>query len=167
MIPRPDDALCGKWYKYAMEPAPRPVALDTAEHSIRDLDDSRLEQVVRLWENDDAGAPRAFSLADVLAAIAARQPALVALVGDEVAGAIAARVDGTRAWVLRWSVAPEWRRLNLDAKLLRALERRLLALGVRDISMIVPASGGATETARATGYVQHDGVLYLEKRRLH
>ncbi len=167
MIPRPDIALCGKWYKYAMEPVARPVALETAEHSIRDLDDSRLEQVLRLWENGEAGAPRAFSLADVLAAIAARQPALVALVGDEVAGAIAARVDGTRAWVLRWSVAPEWRRLGLDAKLLRALERRLLALGVRDISMIVPASGGATETARNTGYVQHDGVLYLEKRRLH
>ena len=69
--------------------------------------------------------------------------------------------------MLRWSVAPERRRQGLGAELLRALERRLLALGVRDISMIVPGSGEATETARAAGYAQHEGVLYLEKRRLH
>jgi hypothetical protein len=91
----------------------------------------------------------------------------VALVGGEVAGAISARVDGERAWVLRWSVAPERRRQGLGGELLRALERRLLSLGVRDISMIVPGSGEATETARTAGYAQHEGVLYLEKRRLH
>jgi transitional endoplasmic reticulum ATPase len=149
-----------------MEPLPRPIPLETAEAVVRDLDDSHLEQAVRLWENG-VGAPSAFSLADVLSAVAARQPALVALAGEEVVGAIAARVDGPRAWVLRWSVAPERRRQRLDAELLRALERRLLALGVRDISMIVPRSGEATETARDAGYVQHEGVLYLEKRRLH
>src|SRR5262249_59530813 len=98
---------------------------------------------------------------------AGRRAAPVAVVGGEVAGAIAARVDGERAWVLRWSVAPERRRRGLGGELLRALERRLLSLGVRDISMIVPGSGEATEAARAAGYVQHEGVLYLEKRRLH
>jgi transitional endoplasmic reticulum ATPase len=149
-----------------MEPLPRPVALDTAEFVVRDLDDAKLEAAVHLWENDPAGAPLAFSLADVLGAIAARQPSLVALIGDHVAGAIAARVDGPRAWVLRWSVAPEWRRRGIGAELLRALERRLLALGVRDISMLVPGSSEAADTARAAGYVQHEGVLYLEQRRL-
>jgi transitional endoplasmic reticulum ATPase len=146
---------------------PKPVALDRPEAVIRDLDDAHLEDALRLWENGSAGTPVAFSLADVLGAIAARQPALVALVGAEVAGAISARVDGERAWVLRWSVAPERRRQGLGGELLRALERRLLSLGVRDISMIVPGSGEATETARTAGYAQHEGVLYLEKRRLH
>src|SRR5712691_4646405 len=149
-----------------MEPLPKPIALDTAEFVIRDLDDSKLEAAIRLWESDSAGAPLAFSLADVLGAIAARQPALVAVAGENVAGAIAARVDGPRAWVLRWSVATELRRHGIGAELLRALERRLLALGVRDISMLVPGSGEAADTARAAGYVQHEGVLYLEQRRL-
>jgi SpoVK/Ycf46/Vps4 family AAA+-type ATPase len=63
-------------------------------------------------------------------------------------------------------VAPEWRRRGIGAELLRALERRLLALGVRDISMLVPGSSEAADTARAAGYVQHEGVLYLEQRRL-
>jgi hypothetical protein len=148
-----------------MEPLPQPVRLDTAGAVVRDLDDSRLEQAVRLWERTaPAGEASAFSLADVLAAIAARQPALVALVGDEVAGAIAARVDGNRAWILRWSVGPEWRRLELEAELLGALERRLVALGVRDIALIVPRSGEAASSARAAGYIEHEGVLYLEKR---
>ena len=146
---------------------PKPAEMERPEAVLRDLDDAHLEQAVRLWENGNAGTPLAFSLADVLAAIAARQPALVSLVDGEVAGAIAARVDGDRAWVLRWSVAPERRRQGLGFQLLRALERRLLALGVRDISMLVPGSGEATETARAAGYDQHEGVLYLEKRRLH
>jgi MoxR-like ATPase len=145
-------------------PLPRPTATDTDDPAVRDLDESRLEHAVRLWEDDDG--PRAFTLADVLAAIAARQPALVAVAGDEVAGAIAARVDGPRAWVLRWSVAPAWRGSELGAELLRALERRLLALGVHDIALIVPRGGEAGETARAAGYAQHEGVLYLEKRGL-
>ena len=149
-----------------MEPLPKPIALDTPEFVIRDLDDSKLEAAIRLWESDSGGAPLAFSLADVLGAIAARQPGLVALAGENVAGAIAARVDAPRAWVLRWSVATEWRRRGIGAELLRALERRLLALGVRDISMLVPGSGEAADTARAAGYVQHEGVLYLEQRRL-
>src|SRR5690242_9844020 len=146
---------------------PKPVAIDRPDAVVRDLDEAHLEHALRLWENASADTPVAFSLADVLGAIAARQPALVALVDGEVAGALAARVDGERAWVLRWSVSLERRRRGIGGELLRALERRLLALGVRDISMIVPLSGEATEVARAAGYAQHDGVLYLEKRRLH
>ena len=69
----------------------------------------RLEarEAVHLWENDPAGAPLAFSLADVLGRDRRTPAGLVALIGDDVAGAIAARVDGPRAWILRWSVAPE------------------------------------------------------------
>src|SRR5438067_11769702 len=107
-----------------MELVPEPVTPDRPDFSIRDLDDAHLEQAVRLWESGTAGERLAFSLADVLAAIAARQPALVALLGEEVVGAIAARVEGDRAWVLRWSVST----------------RAAIAPGVRDSSMLVPAT---------------------------
>jgi transitional endoplasmic reticulum ATPase len=143
-----------------MEPSSRAL--------IRELDDSRLEEAVRLWETgsaDDAQSP--FSLAEVLAAVTARQPALVAQVGDQVVGAVAARVDGQRAWVLRWSVAAEWRRRGLGADLLRTLERRLDALGVREISMLTSQADGALTAAQAAGYALQGGMHYLEKRRLH
>src|SRR5690242_6974678 len=134
------------------------IAVELVEPQVRDLDDSRLEQAVRLWEETaDPGQAAAFSLAEVLAAVTAREPALVAMAGDEVIGAIATAVDGERAWVVRWSVAPAWRRRGLGATLLRALERRLLSAGVRDVSLLAPRDAEAVEAARACGYrVQED-----------
>jgi transitional endoplasmic reticulum ATPase len=132
---------------------------------VRDLDDAHLEQAVRIWEDDAEAGPPAYSLAEVLTAASGRQPGLVAVVDEVVVGAIVARADGQRAWVLRWSVAPEWRGRGIGTALLRTLERRLLALGVRDISMLAPAHGGAG-AARALGYTTNEGVVYLEKRRL-
>ena len=135
---------------------------------IRELDDSRLEQAVRLWESDAEGdAESPFSLAEVLAAVAARQPALVATIGESIVGAVVARVEGERAWVLRWAVAAESRRRGVGADLLRTLERRLQALGVREISMLTAYGEAAVSAAQAAGYVLQDGMRYLEKRRLH
>jgi transitional endoplasmic reticulum ATPase len=138
-----------------------------SEVAIRDLDEGRLEAAVKLWESIESNDALAFSLAEVLAAVVAGEPALVALSGDRVIGAIAARVDGRRAWILRWSVEADSRRRGIGASLLRALERRLLAVGVRDISMLAPRDGLGAETGRAGGYVLHDDMVYLEKRQLH
>jgi ATP-dependent 26S proteasome regulatory subunit/GNAT superfamily N-acetyltransferase len=143
------------------------VAVGSAEVAIRDLDEGRLEAAVKLWESTESNNALAFSLAEVLAALVAREPALVALVNDRVVGAIAARVDGRRAWILRWSVEPDSRRRGIGAALLRTLERRLLALGVRDISMLAPRDGLGAETAGADGYALHADTVYLEKRQLH
>jgi hypothetical protein len=55
-----------------MEP---PIGETAGRVQIRELDDSRLEQAVRLWESDaDGDAESPFSLAEVLAALASRQP---------------------------------------------------------------------------------------------
>ena len=143
------------------------VVAGPAEVAIRDLDESRLEAAVKLWESSETNEAFAFSLAETLAAVVAGEPALVALGGDRVIGAIAARVDGGRAWILRWSVEADSRRRGIGASLLRALERRLLALGVRDISMLAPRDGVGAETAAAAGYALHDSTVYLEKRQLH
>lgn len=137
------------------------------EAQIRDLDDARLEEAVRLWElASDPAQPAAFSLAEVLAALTAGEPALVAVADDEVIGAIATRVDGGRAWVIRWAVAADWRRRGVGASLLRGLERRLLALGVRDLSLLAPRESEAIEAARASGYRAFDDLVYLDKHRM-
>lgn len=143
------------------------IAVGSPEVAIRDLDESRLEAAVKLWESSESNDALAFSLAETLAAVVAGEPALVALSGDRVIGAIAARADGGRAWILRWSVEADSRRRGIGASLLRALERRLLALGVRDISMLAPRDGVGAETAEAGGYALHDDTVYLEKRQLH
>jgi transitional endoplasmic reticulum ATPase len=137
-----------------------------AEPQLRDLDDTRLEAAVRLWEDSDAGQPVAFSLAEVLGALTAREPGLVALAGDEVIGAIAAAVDGDRAWIVRWAVAPAWRRRGLGAALLAGLERRLASAGVQEVSLLVPRDTEAIDAARASGYAAHEELVYLSKHRL-
>jgi ATP-dependent 26S proteasome regulatory subunit len=143
------------------------IVIETPELKVRDLDAARLEQAVRLWEETaDRDRPAAFSLSEVLAAVTAREPALVAVAGDEVIGAIATSVDGERAWIIRWSVSPEWRRRGVGASLLRALERRLLSAGVRDVSLVAPRDAEAIEAARACGYATHADLVYLDKRRL-
>lgn len=143
------------------------IALETPELKVRDLDDARLEQAVRLWEDAaDHDQPAAFSLAEVLAAVTSREPALVAVAGDDVIGAVATAVDGERAWIVRWAVAPGWRRRGVGTSLLRALERRLLSAGVRDVSMLAPRDAEAIEAARACGYATNPDLLYLEKRGL-
>jgi hypothetical protein len=143
------------------------VTIRHADAAIRDLDEGRLEAAVKLWERSESNDALAFSLSEVLAAVVARQPALVALADDRVVGAVAARVDGERAWILRWSVEAGFRRQGIGASLLRALERRLLAVGVREISMLAPRDSVGAETAQASGYTPHEDTLYLEKRQLH
>src|SRR5829696_6407634 len=119
------------------EPVAGVVAMEAPGPRIRDLDDTRLEQAVRLWEESvPTSGTFAFSLAEVLGALAARQPALVALAGERVIGAVAARLDGSRAWILRWAVTPEWRGRGVGHALLDELERRILPLGARELAIL-------------------------------
>jgi transitional endoplasmic reticulum ATPase len=141
--------------------------IGVAEPQLRNLDDTRLEAAVRLWEESgDTDRPAAFSLAEVLAAVTSHDPGLVAIVGDDVIGAIAAAVDGNRAWIVRWSVAPTWRRRGVGAALLAGLERRLASLGIHEVSLLAARGTEAVEAAGASGYATHDDLLYLSKRRL-
>lgn len=149
------------------EPVAGVVAMEAPGPRIRDLDDTRLEQAVRLWEESvPTSGTFAFSLAEVLGALAARQPALVALAGERVIGAVAARLDGSRAWILRWAVTPEWRGRGVGHALLDELERRILPLGARELA-ILAADDDIAMIARAAGYTEHESVRYLVKRRLH
>src|SRR5215203_2707840 len=143
------------------------VPIEAPGPRIRDLDDARLEQAVRLWEEiAPSSGSFAFSLAEVLGALGSRQPALVALAGERLVGAICARVDGSRAWILRWAVVPEWRGRGVGHALLDELERRILPLGARELA-ILAADDDIAMIARAAGYTEHESVRYLVKRRLH
>jgi hypothetical protein len=75
--------------------------------AISEFDDRHLEQAVQLWEDAALTTARpVFALAEVIAALGAGSPALVALRESDgrVIGAIASRVEHERAWVLRWAV---------------------------------------------------------------
>lgn len=135
--------------------------------AIHDFDDSYLDRAIRLLEEADVQSPSVFTFAEVVTSLAARHPALVALDAEgELVGAVFARVDGERAWVLRWVVAPAHRRRGVGFALLRALERRLVAIGVRELGILTPTEAEGIEAAVSAGFVAHDRITYLEKRGL-
>lgn len=131
---------------------------------IRDFASEDLERAVRL---DDASAttdePPVFALADVVAALTARHPAVVAVAGDQLVGSAVGRVDGERAWVLRLALAPDWRGRGLGSALLSALEHRLLAAGVTRISALLPDGETGSAAFVNSGFTHRSGLNLYEK----
>src|ERR1700748_2967088 len=93
---------------------------------VRDFHADDLDAAVRLWDNPAASSEApAFSLSDLIAAVRSHEPAVVAVVGEELVGIAVAAVGGDRAWVLRISLAASWRRRGIGSAMLGELERRL------------------------------------------
>lgn len=135
------------------------------EWEVRDLEDTDLDRVVHLWDEEDAVS--VFPLAEVLDARAASHPAFVATARDgRVLGAIAARVEHERAWLLRWVVEPAARHAGVGTALLAALERRLVELGVASAAALVPEDAGSIGFLTRAGFRERAGLTFLEKRRL-
>jgi ribosomal protein S18 acetylase RimI-like enzyme len=109
-----------------------------ASWRVRDFHADDLEAAVRLWENPPAsGEAPAFGLSDLIAAVRSHEPAVVAVVGEELIGAAVAAVGGDRAWVMRISLSGAWRHRGIGSAMLRELERRLVAAGVHRIQCLL------------------------------
>jgi SpoVK/Ycf46/Vps4 family AAA+-type ATPase len=105
---------------------------------IRDFREDDLDAAVRLWDDPAGGigAP-VFGLSDLISAVRAGAPAVVAVVGDDLVGAAVATITGARAWLLRISLAAGWRRRGIGSAMLTELERRLVAAGVHRIACLL------------------------------
>ncbi|MGQ9582487.1 MAG: GNAT family N-acetyltransferase [Thermoplasmatota archaeon] len=96
-----------------------------------------------------------------------------ALAGGGGAGAREAMVgvalgthDGRKGWVNRLAVLPEHRRRGVGRALVRELEKRFRALGLRVTAALVEDWNTASLRAfRAMGYELHRDIIYLSRRR--
>jgi transitional endoplasmic reticulum ATPase len=132
---------------------------------VRDFHADDLDAVVRLWDNQAASSEApAFSLSDLIAAIRSHEPAVVAVVGEELVGAAVAAVGGDRAWVMGISLAPAWRRRGIGSAMLRELERRLVAAGVHRIQCLLAGESdiGALALEHA-GYTARGGMVLYQR----
>ncbi len=132
---------------------------------IRDFLDDDLDQAIPLWGDPaTAGAAAAFGLSEIIEVIRAGQPAVVAVVGNELIGSAVALIDGSHAWIMRISLADNWRRKGVGSALLEALENRLVTRGVHRISCLF-ANGEEVGTAALEhrGFSVRDGLLLYEK----
>ncbi|HEX2508036.1 MAG TPA: bifunctional GNAT family N-acetyltransferase/ATP-binding protein [Miltoncostaeaceae bacterium] len=120
---------------------------------------------MRVWTASHDGAERAlFPVAEVIEALGGGAPAVVAVDGSRVVGTCVARVTGERAWVLRIAIDPDHRGRGVGSGLLRALEQRLLRMGVTRIAALLPEGGVGHEAFLRQGYAVTPGVEYFEKR---
>ncbi len=132
---------------------------------IRDFDQTDLDEAVRVWvESTPSVRPSLFHVAEVIEALEADEPAVVAIGAGQVVGTCVARVTGERAWILRIAIDEAWRQRGLGSALLRALEERLLRMGVRRIAALLPVGEFGHEALLHQGYELTPGVEYFEKR---
>ena len=132
---------------------------------VREFHADDLDSAVRLWDNQAASSEAsAFSLSDLVAAVRSHEPAVVAVAGDKLVGAAVATVGGDRAWVMRISLAPEWRHRGIGSAMLRELERRLVAAGVHRIQCLLAGDGdiGALALEHA-GYAASRGMVFYQR----
>lgn len=131
---------------------------------LRDFVAEDLERAVALDEaSSTTSQPPVFPLADVVSALNARHPAVVAVAGGHLVGSAVSRVEGDRAWVLRLALAPDWRGRGLGSALLSALEHRLLGAGVRHIAALLPEDETGSAAFTNSGFVPRRGISYYEK----
>ncbi len=132
---------------------------------VRDFHHQDLDAAIRLWDDPaTGGAEPVFGFSELIAAVRAGEPAVVAVVGDEVVGTAVATVQRERAWVLRISLAAGWRQRGIGSAMLNELERQLVAVGVQRISSLLPSEIDLGATALANcGYDARAGVVVYEK----
>ena len=132
---------------------------------LRDFHDGDLDQAIQVWDQSrqaDESAP-VFPVSEVMAAARAGQPAVVAVVGDELVGLAVAQAQGERAWVLLLALGARWRNRGIGSALLAELERRLQVMGVRRISALLPADSAGQKAFDNSGFQAREGLSYYEK----
>jgi transitional endoplasmic reticulum ATPase len=105
-----------------------------------------------------------FGLSDLIAAVRSHQPAVAAVVGEDLVGTAVATVGHDRAWVMRISLAPAWRHRGIGSSMLDELERRLVAAGVHRIQCLLAGESDIGALAlEHSGYVAHRGMVFYER----
>jgi N-acetylglutamate synthase-like GNAT family acetyltransferase len=137
--------------------------MSTMRWFIREYHDDDLEAVIRLLDATSAHQGSVYGLPEVIAALRDDQPAMVAVLHDEVVGAVVAAVSGDRAWVARLAIAEEWRGHGMVSSLLLGLERVLLDQRVRTLSYVLSEEEQLADGLANAGFARRPAVAYFDK----
>ncbi|MBO0865759.1 MAG: GNAT family N-acetyltransferase [Mycobacterium sp.] len=132
---------------------------------LRDFHDNDLDQAIWLWDQSrHPGEPApVFAISEVVSAARSGQPAVVAVVGDELVGIAVAQAQGERGWISILGLSSRWRNRGIGSALLGDLEVRLRTLGVRRIGALLPAEATGTAALRNSGYRERTDLSFFEK----
>ena len=130
---------------------------------VRDLHDDDLDGVLRLWELDrSAQHTPVYSLAEVIASCQ-KDHAVVAVENGRLIGAAVGRAAHAQGWIVFFAVDGAASATDIGVRLLHALERRMLALGLAKLSVLLPDGAGGADHLAAAGYLPRQSLQYLER----
>ena len=132
---------------------------------LRDFHEDDLDQAISIWDQSrrpDESHP-VFPVSEVVSAAKSGQPAVVAVVADQLVGTVVAQQHGERAWISMVALSNRWRNRGIGSALVGELELRLRTQGVRRISALLPADAIGTAALRNSGYDERSGLSYFEK----
>ena len=134
-------------------------------YRVRDFYEDDLDQAMRVWDQSrpEGEPPPVFPVSEVMAAVRGGQPAVVAVVADELVGVAVAQTQGDRAWVLLVALSSGWRDRGIGSALVAELERRARAAGVHRISALLPEAATGSAALKNSGYRAVEGFTYYEK----
>ncbi|MEW1859299.1 bifunctional GNAT family N-acetyltransferase/ATP-binding protein [Streptomyces sp. NPDC088194] len=132
---------------------------------LRDYHDDDLDRAIQIWDQDRQAddAHPVFPVSEVMAAARSGEPAVVAVVGEEVVGMAVARAQGERAWITLVALAANWRNRGIGSALIAELERRLRGQGVRRIGALLDPRTTGTAALENSGYRARTGLVFYEK----
>ncbi|MGW1082025.1 ATP-binding protein [Kitasatospora sp. NPDC002522] len=162
---------CRPWVAISLVPGRRVRRLEADEEAavsvwhLRDFHEDDLDQAIQLWDQSrQAGLSLpVFPVSEIVATARADQPAVVALVGEELVGTAVARAEGERGWILILALSGVWRNRGLGSALIAGIEQRLRARGVRRIGAVLASGAAGTTALQNSGYRQTGDLAYFEK----
>ena len=131
---------------------------------IRDFHENDIEKVVRLYDdtrNLPDSAP--LNLVDLVMSLRSGEPAVVAMARHDVIGFAVADLRGDRATLSGLRIHPQWRGQGIGSHLLRAIEDRLLHVGVRRIEALLGPGQVGEEALLNRGFVATRGLTWFAK----
>ena len=132
---------------------------------LRDFHEDDLDQAISVWDQSrslDEAHP-VFGVSEVISAARSGQPAVVAVIGDDLVGMAAAQPQGERAWISVVALGSHWRNRGIGSALLGELEVRLRTMGVRRICALLPADATGTAALQNSGYTERTALSYFER----
>ena len=132
---------------------------------LRDFHGEDLDQAIAIWDQSrhPAEPPPIFPISEVISAARSEQPAVVAVVGEELVGMAVAQLQGERAWISMIALSERWRNRGIGSALVAELESRLRKLGARRLSALLPEDATGTTALKNSGYSRRQGLTYYEK----
>lgn len=135
-----------------------------AQITIRDFHPDDVDGILHLWEEMRASRSEpVYGLSEVLASCQ-QDHAVVAVLNGAVIGAAVGRAAHAQGWIVFLSTTADQQGNGTGARLLAALEKRMLPLGLSKLSVLLPDTATRVDAFTSQGFTPLKNLRYFERQ---